>query len=166
MSFEGNVRREIDSLSIKDDAGKELAVLGRDKIVSVQLPLQPALVNSSFHPVLDGKVWRHEMTPWYNGELAMLKKLRRYDSYVADSLKVLLYGIFAKMAEQMGRRGLWEKSAYPKFCRLFKEFGGRYGSMPMRPGFDLCPVEVSSPADYLEHIDVNSYMLWRLTLLG
>ena len=120
-------RKIFTSLSVKDDAGKELLYLQED-LVSVQLPLQPAFVNPGFYPALKANLWRHELTKWYDKELAFLEDLRLDGArYAADNLEVLLYGTFVKTAEQMGRRGLFLKPAYPKFKQSFNAFARVYG---------------------------------------
>lgn len=54
------------TLSVKDDAGKELLYIPQEGLIWVQLPLQPAFVNPGFYPALEAKTWRHELTNWYN----------------------------------------------------------------------------------------------------
>ena len=159
-------RRLFTSLKVRDDAGKELLNL-QEGLVSVQLPLQPAFVNPGFYPALEANLWRHTLTKWYDDELVLLDDLRRDGAdYAADNLEVLLYGTFAKTAEEMGRRQLLRKSAYPKFKQSFNAFVREYGRPPLCPGVGLYPVEGLSPTEYLELIDCNSYMGWRIALLG
>ena len=131
-------RKVFTSLTVKDDAGKELLSL-EDDLVSVQLPLQPAFVNPGFYPALEANLWRHKLSKWYDDELVLLDDLRRDGAnYAADNLEVLLYGTFAKTAEQMGRRQLLRKSAYPKFKQSFNAFlPGVWASTPMSRGWPL-----------------------------
>ena len=124
-------RRLFTSLKVTDDDG-EVLFSTSDGLVSVGLPLQPTFVNPGFYPSLDARKWRHELTIWYDGELALLEDLRRDGShYAADNLEVLLYGAFVKTAEQMDRRQLTRKSAYPKFKQSFNAFVQRYGHSPL-----------------------------------
>ena len=159
-------RRLFTSLTVKDEDGKELFSIS-DDLVSVCLPLQPAFVNPGFHPNLEGTKWRHELTPWYDSELDYLSRQRcDGNQFAADNLIVLLYGTFAKSAEQMQRYDLLQKSALPKFQRVFSRFVQTYGHQPLCPGVGLNPVEGLAPTQYLEQIDCKSYLGWRISLFG
>ena len=150
------------SLTVKDEETGEVIPIGG--LIYATLPLQPAFVNSGYYEMLSAKIWRHELTHWYDQEQKFLDKLSLEDEMLAGTLRVLLYATFVKQAEEMGRNELRNRSANKRFTGEYRKFERRYGQPPQYPHGNLSLVLPPSPDHYLQGVDSSSYFFWRMAL--
>ena len=95
------------TLTSTDPATGESATheVNPDELVSITLPFQPTVVNSSLVGRLSAKDWRHRETGWYDEEHKFLTNLGKQNPsllHFVDEMRLLLYAVFVKEAEVRG----------------------------------------------------------------
>ena len=153
------------SLTAKDDAGRVLVEVSQSELMSFTPPLQPTIVNPGFYERLEASTWRHQ-THWYDKEMDLIRGLRNADHVLlADYLQLLLCADFVVAAEMMGRHGLKQLSAYPKYREAFKKIEKNHHRSPPLPGNYSEQIDRNCD-EFLESLELGSYMVTRLALMN
>ena len=149
------------SMTVTDDTGEVLLELSPQELVSFTPPLQPTTVNPGFYDRLEASTWRHG-TQWYDREMDWIRDLRNAGSiWLADYFKVLLNGVFVVGAEMMGRQGMKNESAYPRYRKAFRKFVKEHHRSPPPLGVYSDYSDLSCD-EFLETLEPSSYMIARL----
>lgn len=149
------------SMTVKDDTGEVLLHLSPQELLSFTPPLQPTTVNPGFYDRLEASTWRHG-TQWYDREMDWIRDLRKAGfNLLADYFMVLLNGVFVVGAEMMGRQGIRNESAYPRYRKAFTKFLKEHHRSPPPLGVNADYTDLDCD-EFLESLEPNSYMIARL----
>lgn len=134
-----------------------------EDLVSVTMPLQPAVVNPRHVRRLRAKDWRHRETGWYEEEHRVLTKLSRvkpHHRWLVHEMRLLMYAAFVKEAEARSL-GRLLTSSRKRYIKEYDSFFKKWQRAPLLPPIYRPTRLAYDPDDYLRVVHPWSYFEHR-----